>query len=170
MIDLIDELGKRKPQYSMKYRKLIEGFARKGAIDYHERAEKSYDLGKFFNNFYEFFLYATFIGLYTKNPIPFDKDEETKDFNVPMREWNSNGAGQTVQYLWMAMLVKSDLDWNTLEDMEQKDVEREMRNISRLIESYANGGFDFIDSKVAENPAFFDDDDCFVKLLKEVEL
>ena len=29
--------------------------------------------------------------------------------------------------------------------------------------------FDFSNSKVAENPAFFDDDDCFVKLLKEVE-
>jgi hypothetical protein len=44
-----------------------------------------------------------------------------------------------------------------------------MRTISRLIEAYANGGFDFINSKVTENPAFFDDDDCFVKLLKEVE-
>lgn len=169
MIDLIEELGKKTPRYSMKHRRLIEGFARKAAIDYHEKAEKSYDLGKFFSNFYEFYLYASFIGLYTNNPIPIDKDDDTNTFSVPMRDWNSNGAGQTVQYLWMAMFVKSEVDLNALEDMEQKDVEREMKNISRLIEAYANGGFDFINSKATENPSFFEDDDCFVKLLKEVE-
>jgi len=86
-----------------------------------------------------------------------------------MRDWSSNNSAQTLKYLWMAMFVKSDSDFNALEAMEQKDVEREMRNISRLIEAYANGGFDFINSKVTENPAFFDDDDCFVKLLKEVD-
>lgn len=169
MIDLIEELGKKNPKYSMKHRRLIEGFAKKGAIDYHEKAEKSYDLGKFFTNFYEFYLYAAFMGLYINNPIPISDDEETKTFGVPMRDWTSNNSSQTAQYLWMAMFVKSDLDFNALEAMEGKDVEREMRNISRLIEAYANGGFDFINSKVSENQAFFDDDDCFVKLLKEVE-
>lgn len=168
MIDLIEELGKKNPRYSMKHRRLIEGFAKKGAIDYHEKKEKSYDLGKFFTNFYEFYVYAAYIGLYTNNPIPIT-DDETKTFGVPMRDWTSNNSSQTVQYLWMAMFVKADLDFNALEAMEQKDVEREMKNISRLIEAYANGGFDFINSKVSENQAFFDDDDCFVKLLKEVE-
>jgi len=165
----MEELGKKTPRYSMQYRRLIEGFARKGAIDYHELGEKSYDLGKFFTNFYEFYIYAAFIGLYTNNPIPIQDGEETNTFSVPMRDWTSNNSAQTVQYLWMTMFVKSELDFNELEDMEQKGVEREMRNISRLIEAYANGGFDFINSKVTENHAFFDDDDCFVKLLKEVE-
>ena len=168
MIDLIEELGKKNPRYSLRHRKLIQGFARKGAIDYHELGEKSYDLGKFFTNFYEFYLYATFIGIYTKNPVPINDSEETKVFGVPMRDWNSNGSGQTVQYLWMTMLVLSELDLNSLEKMEQKEVEREMLKISRLIEAYANGGFEFIESKVEENPAFFEDDDCFIKLLKEV--
>lgn len=170
MLDLMEELGKKNPRYSMKHRRLIEGFARKAAIDFHEKAEKSYDLGKFFTNFYEFYLYAAFIGLYINNPIPISDDEETKTFGVPLRDWNSNGTGQTVQYLIMAMFIKSEVDFNALEAMDQKDVEREMRNISRLIEAYANGGFDFINSKATENQAFFDDDDCFVKLLKEVEV
>ncbi len=169
MIDLMEELGKKNPKYSMKHRKLIEGFARKGAIDYHEISEKSYDLGKFFTNFYEFYIYASFIGLYTNNPIPITDGEETNTFKVLIRDWNSNNSGQAVQYLLMSLLVKSKVDFNALEDMEQKDVEREMINISRLLESYANGGFDFINSKILQNPAFFDDDDCFVKLLKEVE-
>ncbi|MDX8338773.1 hypothetical protein SLH46_06250 [Draconibacterium sp. IB214405] len=169
MIDIIEDLGRKNPRYSMKYRKLIEGFARKGAIDYHESGEKSYDLGKFFTNFYEFYLYASFIGLYIDNPLPLSKDFETATFKVPMRDWTSNDSAPTVHYLWMATIVESGLDLNNLENMEDKDVEREMRGIKDRIEAYANGGFDFITSKVDENPAFFDDDDCFVKLLKEVE-
>lgn len=166
----MEELGKKTPRYSMKYRRLIEGFARKGAVDYHESSEKSYDLGKFFTNFYEFYLYAAFIGLYINNPLPLDKEEKTNIFWVPMRDWTSNNSTQTVLYLWMVMFVKSELDFNTLEDLDDKEVEREMLNISRLIEVHANGGFDYINSKVLENPAFFDDDDCFVKMLKEVEI
>ena len=54
--------------------------------------------------------------------------------------------------------------------MEQKDVEREMSSINRSIEAYANGVFGFINSKVTENPSFFDDYDCFVKLLNEIEI
>lgn len=170
MIDLIEELGKKNPRYSLKHRKLIQGFARKGAINYHESGEKSYDLGKFFTNFYEFYIYATYIGIYIKNPVPISDNEETKIFGVPMRDWSSNGCASTVQYLWMTILVLAELDLNSLENMEQKDVEKEMRNIVRLIEAYANGGFEFINSQAEENPAFFDDDDCFVKLLKEVEV
>ena len=168
MVDILEDLGKKTPRYSMKHRKLIEGFAKKGAIDYHERAEKSYDLGKFFNSFYEFYIYASFIGLNTDNPVPLSKDFETNTFSVPMRDWTANNAAVSVKYLWMAAFVKSGLDLNNLEDMDDKGVEREMRNLKDRIEAYANGGFEFINSKVEENPAFFDDDDCFVKLLKEI--
>ena len=66
-------------------------------------------------------------------------------------------------------MVKTNVDLNALEEMDDKGVEREMRRLKDGIEAYANGGFEFINSKVEENPAFFDDDDCFVKLLKEVE-
>ena len=58
MVNLIEELGKKEPRYSMQHRNLIENFARKGAIDYHEKGEVSYDLGKFFTNFYELYIYV----------------------------------------------------------------------------------------------------------------
>jgi hypothetical protein len=169
MIDILEDLGKKTPRYSMKYRKLIEGFARKGAIDYHEKTEDSYDLGKFFTNFYEFYIYAAYIGLYTDNPIPISKDYETKTFGVPMRDWTSNDSFQSLQYLWMSVMVKAELDLNKIEDMDDTGVLHEMSKIKDRIEAYANGGFEFINLKIKENPAFFDDDDCFVKLLKEVE-
>ena len=169
MVDILEDLGRKNPRYSMKHRKLIEGFAKKGAINYHEKSEKSYDLGKFFNNFYEFYIYASFIGLYTDNPVPITKGDETKTFSVPMRDWTSNDSFPIVQYLWMATIIKSGIDLNDLESMDDKGVEREMRNLKDRIEAYANGGFEFIAAKVEENSSFFDDDDCFVKLLKEVE-
>lgn len=169
MVNIIEELGKKQPRYSMKHRKLIESLARKGAIDYHEKGEKSYDLGKFFNNFYEFYIYASYMGVYLDNPVPLSKDFKNDTFSVPMRDWTSNESAQIVQYLWMTVMVKMKVDLNALEEMDDKGVEREMRRLKDGIEAYANGGFEFINSKVEENPAFFDDDDCFVKLLKEVE-
>lgn len=169
MFDIIEDLGRKTPRYSMKHRKLIESLARKGAIDYHEKTEKSYDLGKFFTNFYEFYIYAAFIGLYTKNPVPLSPDYETNTFKVPMREWTSNDAMPVVKYLWMAVLTTSEIDLNALEDMDTKEIEKEMKGIKDRIEAYANGGFEFINSKVEEDQAFFEDEDCFVKLLKEVE-
>ncbi|MEX1013571.1 MAG: hypothetical protein WDZ80_00225 [Candidatus Paceibacterota bacterium] len=169
MVDIIEDLGKKAPRYSMKHRNLIEGYARKGAIDYHEKTEKSYDLGKFFTNFYEFYIYAAYIGVYTENPLPLSNDYETRTFGVPMRDWTSNDSFPSLQYLWMVTMVTARLDLNALEDMNDKEVEAEMLKIKDRIEAYANGGFEFINSKIKENPAFFDDEDCFVKLLKEVE-
>lgn len=153
----------------MKHRKLIESLARKGAIDYHEKGEKSYDLGKFFTNFYEFYIYAAFMGLYTENPVPLSPDYETNTFSVPMRDWTSNDSMPVVKFLWMAVFTTSNIDLNALEDMNTKGIEKEMRGLKDRIEAYANGGFEFINSKVEEDPSFFEDEDCFVKLLKEVE-
>lgn len=169
MVDILEELGKKEPRYSMKHRKLIEGFARKGAIDYHEKSEQSYDLGKFFTNFYEFYIYAAYIGLYSDNPLPLNKDFETNTFRVQMRDWTSNDSASIVKYLWMSAIVKARVDFNALEDMEDKEVEREINKLKDRIEAYANGGFEFLETKIKNNPAFFDDDDCFVKLLKDVE-
>lgn len=165
MVDLFEELGKKKPKYDLKYEKLMVSLARKGAIDQAEAREKAYDLGKFFNTQYEMYIYAFFMGLYTNNPIPLG-DNESKGF-IEIRSWRPEGL---VRYMYMCLFTKADLDWNELEDMDDKGVEREMRNLSKLIEAYANGGLEFISSQVKENPSFIDDDYYFIKLLKEVEI
>jgi hypothetical protein len=165
MVDLFEEMGKKKPKYDLKYENLMTGFARKGAIHLGEAQEKAYDLGKFFNTQYEFYIYAFFIGLYTKNPIPLG-DNEGKGF-IEIRSWRPDDL---VRYMLMCLFTKAEFDWNELEDMDDKGVEREMRHLSKLLEAYANGGLEYISSLVKENPSFFDDDYCFVKLLKQVEI
>jgi len=169
MVDIYEELGKKTPRYSMKYRQLIEGFAKKGDINYYEKRDDSYDLGKFFDNFYEFYIYACFMGIYTKNPVPLARKEDAKNFSVQMRNWSSNNSAPIVKYLWMIIFNSSEIDFNALEEMEDKEVESAIKKVSRQIEAYANGGFAFIQSKIDENKAFFDDDQCFVKLLNKVE-
>lgn len=109
------------------------------------------------------------MGIYTDNPVPIQVKEKTKTFSVPMRDWSSNGTSQIVKYLWMIMFTSDEIDFNELEDMEDKDVERVMRQIKDKIEAYTNGGFAFIQSMIDENKAFFDDDQCFVKLLNKVK-
>ncbi|MFW6002256.1 MAG: hypothetical protein ACOCQD_02865 [archaeon] len=168
MISLLEELGKKNPRYSMKHRKLIDSLARKGARDYHESSEDVYELGKFFNSFYEFYIYAAFIGLYQNNPVPLYKEHKTNTFSVPMRDWVANNAFTSVQYLWMSAIVKSGIDLNKMEEMEDEEAAKEIIKIKDLIEAYANGGFEYISSLAEENPAFFEDDDCFVKLLNTI--
>jgi hypothetical protein len=163
-MDLFEEIGKKKPKYALKYKKLMESFARKGAVDQAEAQESSYDLGKFFNTQYELYIYAAFLGLSIDNPLPIENPDDGKGFLV-VREWKPEDV---VHYLIMCVFAKSKIDFNDLEDMDELGVEREMRAFSKLLEAYANGGLDYLNGLLNKGELSFDDDYCFVKLLKSV--
>jgi hypothetical protein len=161
-MDLFEEIGKKKPKYALKYKQLMESFARKGAFDQAEAQESSYDLGKFFNTQYELYIYATFLGLAIDNPLPIDNDEEGKGF-IEVRSWKPEDV---VNYLIMCVFAKSKIDFNDLEDMDETGVRTEMKAFSKLLEAYANGGLDYLNGLLNKGELSFDDDYCFVKLLK----
>jgi hypothetical protein len=165
-MDLFEEIGKKKPKYALKYQKLMESFARKGAVDQAEAQESSYDLGKFFNTQYELYIYVAFLGLSIDNPLPIESDEEGKGF-LPVREWKPEDV---VNYLIMCVFAKSKIDFNALEDMDEIGIGREMKVFIKLLEAYANGGLDYLNGLLNKGELSFDDDYFFVKLLKEVDI
>jgi hypothetical protein len=165
-MDLFEEIGKKRPKYALKYQKLMESFARKGAVDQAEAQESSYDLGKFFNTQYELYIYAAFLGLSIDNPLPIENAEDGKVF-IEVRSWKPDDV---VNYLIMCVFAKSKIDFNALEDMDKTGVEREMRAFAKLLEAYANGGLDYLNGLLNKGELSFDDDYCFVKLLKEVDV
>ena len=68
----------------------------------------------------------------------------------------------------MGVMAKSDVDFNELENQEDKEVEKEILNMRKLMEEYANGGFDKIRAKLEEESAFYENNDnCFIDLLEE---
>lgn len=72
-----------------------------------------------------------------------------------------------VNFILMALLAKSGLDLNELEEMEEKQVEAELTGLSKLLEEYANGGFNLIQTKLKQEPSFFDNEFCFLTMLDD---
>ena len=67
----------------------------------------------------------------------------------------------------MSIFAKSDIDFNELENKDDKEVEKGILNLRKLLEEYANGGFDKIRAKLESEPGFFDNNDnCFIDLLE----
>lgn len=71
-------------------------------------------------------------------------------------------------YIIMSVFAKSEIDFNELENKEDKEVEKEILNLRKLLEEFANGGFDKIRAKLEIEPTFFENNDnCFIDLLEE---
>jgi hypothetical protein len=160
MIDLFKRFGDRRPEYAKVYRDpIINRFTIVGRED----EEARYESGKYFSRIYEVFMYAALLGLRRDCCIPIN-DMDTQEF-IKISSWQ---PPEMVQYLFMSLLAKSNIDLSSLETMEEKQVEGELTKLSRLLEGYANGGFDVIQAKLKEDPLFFEGEYCFVELIDEI--
>lgn len=162
-MDFIKKLKEREPQYDVVYRDLIKKFTlEQGGVTGTSTEKAKWGEGKFFSTMYEIYMYAIIIGLKNDYPLPFPEGSKKDDF-IPIKSWQPS---EVADYIIMGVLAKSNLDLNALEDMEEKEVEKEILNLRKLIEEYANGGFDKIRSKYEVDPAFFENNDnCFIDLL-----
>ena len=159
-MEFLRRFEERAPEYAIQYRDLIDSVAVIGGD--HDNVEKKQQTGRFFSNVYEFYIYAALLGLSRNYPIPIAESTKKMRF-LAIRDWRPN---ELVKFLTMSLIAKSDIDLVAIEDMEEDEVEQEITKLKQLLESYANGGFDIIDSKKNEDPSFFQDEYCFMKLLK----
>lgn len=163
MVDLIKEFEDKAPKYSTRYRELIEKFARKNARDFRESGEDVFELGKYFSNFYEFYMYAAFLGLNNDYELPLEPSDEAVKF-IEIRDWKPEDLRR---FLLMGLIAKSNLDMNAIEDMEDNEIKKEVRGLVNKLEGYANGGFDIIQNRLSDEPHLFESDSCFVRLLNQ---
>jgi len=102
------------------------------------------------------------MGLKSDYRLPIGKDAKKEKF-IEIKYWQPSDLAD---YVIMAVLSRSDLDFNALEKLEDADVEREILSLRKLLEEYANGGLDKIRAKMESDPTFFDgNDNCFIDLL-----
>jgi hypothetical protein len=120
------------------------------------------DSGRYFSNGYEIYMYAAMLGLKKGYRLPMD-NLETQKF-IEIRAWK---PAELVRFIFMALLTKSNLDLNALEDMEEKEIETELTKLKSLLEEYAHGGFDLIATKIKTEPLFFESEYCFLEMLDE---
>lgn len=157
-MEFIKRFEDRAPVYAKIYREpIVNRFANVGG----GRETETFERGKFFSNVYELYMYAAMLGLKKNYRLPLE-EVETQKF-IEIREWKT--SNELVRYIEMTLIARSNLDLNELENMEEAQVESKLTELRKLLEEYANGGFDLIYTKVQEEPYFFEGEYCFVEML-----
>jgi hypothetical protein len=159
-MEFIKRFEDRAPVYAKVYREpIVNRFANVGG----GKETEMFERGKFFSNVYELYMYAAMLGLKKELPPAFG-GVETQKF-IEIRDWKT--STELVRFIEMALIARSDLDLNELENMEEAQVEGTLTELKKLLEEYANGGFDLIYTKVQDEPYFFENEYCFVEMLGE---
>ncbi|XWW48019.1 hypothetical protein JYG30_11505 [Fibrella sp. USSR17] len=153
MPTILDYLDKKTPHYPSRFRHLVDRLSRNRAFDKSVGTEEEkFSQGKVFANYYECFLYATILGMRQNYRIPFDRNAEGSRFLL-IGDWKPR---QLVEYVFMGLLVKADLQLIDLEELDEQQTNAKASELETLLEEYANGGFDLIQSKLAEDPQLFE--------------
>jgi hypothetical protein len=162
-MELLKRIKDRAPEYDATHENLITKFTLvQGGRAGTASDETAWEQGKYFSTKYEIYMYAALLGLKYDYRLPISKDAK-KDKFIEIKSWQPSDLAD---YVIMGIIAKSDLDLNTLEKMEEGEVEKEILGLRKLLEDYANGGLDKIRAKVESDPTFFENNDnCFIDLL-----
>ena len=140
--DFKNLITKRKPRYAKSRVPIIEAFANKGNTN----SEYSQ-----FGPIYELYIYAFTLGLKKGIQLPLPKGSMTKDFYA-IEKWKS--GSKLVDFLLMIIFThckEIGFEWNELEDMEEGELNKVCDNILTFIESYANGGLEYLQQEYSDN-------------------
>ena len=163
MPNLLDHFNKKEPRYPTRFRDLIDKLSRRRACDTSVGTEEEkFAQGKIFANYYECFLYATILGIRQGQRIPLDRQTDgTKFLNV--EGWRPRPL---VEYVFTALLALSDIELIDLEEMDDKQTDDAALKLVHLMEEYAYGGFDLLQSRLADEPHLLENPYGAVGLLK----
>ena len=162
-MELLKRIKDRAPEYDNQYFQMILDFTiEQGGKSGTSTEENRWKQGKYFSTRYEIYIYAALLGLKKDYKLPIAYGTETSKF-IEMRSWQPQDV---TDYVIMAVLSKSNINFNELENMEEDKVEKKITELRSLLEDYANGGFDIIRAKRESDPAFFmQNENCFIDLL-----
>jgi len=162
-MELLARFKERSPEYAAEHHDMILSFTLKQGGQVGTRAKgETYSEGRFFSTVYEIYMYAALLGLKRDLRIPIPRGTEKKKF-IEIKSWQPS---EVADYLIMALFAKADIDFNALENMEEKEVEDKLTEMRSLLEAYANGGFDVIRSRREKDSAFFtENENCFLDLM-----
>jgi len=147
----------KRPRYANSKIPVIEAFANKG------QSKSEYSQ---FGPIYELYIYAFRLGLKKGLKLPLPPRNSTKDF-IEIGKWKRDSS--LVDFLLMIIFSHSEeigFDWNNLEDMDEKELNQVVSNIVDFIESYANGGLQYLQEEW-ENDNLINSSYLFVDLMNE---
>lgn len=132
----------KRPRYAKSRIPVLEAFANKG------KSKSEYSQ---FGPIYELYIYAFILGLKKQLHLPLPTRNLTMDF-VEIGKWKSGSS--LVDFLLMTLFTHCDeigFNWNELEDMDEKELNSTISDMINFIESYANGGLEYLQTEYEQN-------------------
>lgn len=165
---IIERFIRKEPHYPVMYEEsIMQRLSIKAAYDQGglRSEEETFNIGRFFNRYYECFMFAATVGIKAKYELPFDRARDGKKF-LPVADWKPK---RMADYFFMSMLTLSDTDLAALDELDEKQIDDKAFELIKLLERYAYGGFDLIEKALKENPHCFDDPFSVALFLKNVK-
>lgn len=147
-MSIINEIITKNPTIRQEYKEsIILKLSRKQAGEGGDR--------KFFNQYWQPFAWAAFIGFKNDRPVPI---EDSTDKNVFSYSVINNQAPDILKALVVMAIGKLD---EAVEDNDEflKDTSA----ILKVIDEYANGGFEIINRKLNKNVDYFYEHNVFIE-------
>ncbi|GAB4093513.1 hypothetical protein [Flaviaesturariibacter terrae] len=164
-MEFIKRLKEKAPLYDSSLEEMILRFTvKQGGRGGNTNEAGQWEQGKYFLRKYDIYMYAVLAGLKSNYCLPLGSEADTSKF-WEIKNWDDQDL---VDYVLMGVVAESDVDLNAIEDMEDKNVDKEISKLKGLLEGYANGGFDKIRAKLESEPEFFENNEnCFLDFLEE---
>lgn len=127
----------KRPRYANSRIPLLEAFSEKGS--------RNADFSRF-GPIYELYIYAMMLGIKNNTRLPLPPRNLTSDF-LELGKWKRDSS--LVDFLLMVIFTQTEdlsFDWNELEDMEEEQLNKVVGEVITLIEEYANGGLEYLES------------------------
>lgn len=127
----------KRPRYANSRIPLLEAFSEKGS--------RNADYSRF-GPIYELYIYAMMLGIKRKTRLPLPPRNLTSDF-LELGKWKRDSS--LVDFLLMIVFTQTEdlsFGWNELEDMEEEQLNKVISEVITLIEEYANGGLEYLES------------------------
>src|SRR5690606_19986296 len=127
----------KRPRYANSRIPLLEAFSEKGS--------RNADYSRF-GPIYEFYIYAMMLGIKRNTRLPLPPRNLTSDF-LELGKWKRDSS--LVDFLLMVLFTQTDdlsFEWNELEDMQEDQLNKVVSEIITLIEEYANGGLEYLET------------------------
>jgi len=165
---LFEDWSNRVPKYDSIYKEILfKEITQYGGGTDEGRTNK----GKDFENGYELYIYAFFLGLYNDEFHPISKKNKKADFNHKISLWGNKGNrvlrndfSEIQKYMFMACIAKSDVDFIALEK-GKIEVSKVALQLIETMESYTNGGLEMISLKLETQRTLFDQPTGFFDLI-----
>ncbi|MCI9843615.1 helix-turn-helix domain-containing protein [Flavobacterium pectinovorum] len=132
----------KRPRYANSRIPIIQAFANKG------KSKSEYSQ---FGPIYELYIYAFILGLKRNLNLPLPNRNLTTEF-IEVGKWKRDST--LVDFLLMIIFSHCEeigFTWNQLEDMEEAQLNGVINDIITFIESYANGGLEYLQKEYEQN-------------------